>query len=416
MSARPDRLRDSPGYPAFWAASTVSEFGSYVTALAVQVLVVVDLGGTAAQVGLVNAARWLPYLLLGVVVGVLVDRARRRPLLVGTDLARGVLLLAIPVLAWAGHLPVGVLMALLAVFGLFSLVNDAASQSFVPRLVPARLLTPAHARLDQSDAVAQASGPALAGGLVSLVGAPAAVLVDAASFLVSGALLTRVPVTEPPGRRGSLRGVGREAAEGLRWVYRHPTLRPFAVGTHLWFLFHGAAGAVLVPYAVRTLGLSAFGLGLALAAAGVGALVGSSSAVRLGARFGAGRLVAAAWVANGAAWAGMALATGSSAGWALFGAGQLLLGLGMGAENANSMGYRQAVTPDRLQGRMNTTMRSVNRAMIVVGAPLGGWLGDRLGYRPVLAGAAAGLVLVAVALALSRYRDARRDDRYVLSA
>ncbi len=394
----------------------MSEFGSYVTVLAVQVLVVVDLGGTAAEVGLVNAARWLPYLLVGVLVGVLVDRARRRPLLIGTDLARGVLLLAVPVLAWTGHLGVGGLMAVLVLFGLLSLVNDAASQSFVPRLVPSQLLTPAHARLDQSDAVAQASGPALAGGLVSLVGAPAAVLVDAASFLVSGALLTRVPATEAPGRRVSLRGVGRDAAEGLRWVYRHPTLRSFAVGTHGWFLCSGSAGALLVPYAVRTLGLSAFGLGLALAAAGVGALVGSSAAVRLGARFGAGWVVIAAWVSTAVAWAGMALAADSAAGWALFGAGQLLLGLGMGAENANSMGYRQAVTPDRLQGRMNTTMRSVNRAMIVVGAPLGGWLGDRFGYRPVLAGAAAGFLVVAVALALSRYRDARLDDRYVLPA
>jgi len=191
-------LRDSVGFGAFWLASTVSGFGSYVTVLAVRVLVVVTLHGSALQVGLVNAAGWLPYLLFGVLTGVLVDRARRRPLLVATDLARGALLLAVPVLAVTHRLHLPVLIVVLVVFGSLSLVNDAAFQSFVPRLVPAGLLTPAHARLDQSDAVAQTSGPALAGGLVSLLGAPWAVLVDAVSYLVSGVLIARITVVEPP--------------------------------------------------------------------------------------------------------------------------------------------------------------------------------------------------------------------------
>jgi MFS family permease len=98
-------------------------------------------------------------MLLGLVAGVLVDRARRRPLLVVTDLGRGILLLAVPMLAMTHQLNVAWLMALMATFGLMSLVNDAAFQAFVPRLVPAKLLTQAHARLDQSDAVAQTSGP-----------------------------------------------------------------------------------------------------------------------------------------------------------------------------------------------------------------------------------------------------------------
>ncbi len=251
-------LRDYAGFRKFWTASTVSGFGSYVTALAVRVLVVVTLHGSALQVGLVNAAGWLPYLLFGVLTGVLVDRARRRPLLVVTDLARGVLLLAVPVLAVSHHLQLPVLIVVMVMFGALSLVNDAAFQSFVPRLVPAGLLTPAHARLDQSDAVAQTSGPALAGGLVSLLGAPWAVLVDAASYLVSGVLIARITVVEPPPppRPVTRGGVRAEAREGLRWVYTHPTLRSFAVGTHAWFVFNGVAGAVLVPFALRTLGLT----------------------------------------------------------------------------------------------------------------------------------------------------------------
>jgi len=327
-------LRDCAGFWEFWAASTVSGFGSYVTALAVRVLVVVTLHGSALQVGLVNAAGWLPYLLFGVLTGVLVDRARRRPLLVVTDLARGVLLLAVPVLAVSHHLQLPVLIVVMVMFGALSLVNDAAFQSFVPRLVPAGLLTPAHARLDQSDAVAQTSGPALAGGLVSLLGAPWAVLVDAVSYLVSGVLIARITVVEPPPPPGIRGGVRAEARKGLRWVYTHPTLRSFAVGTHVWFVFNGVAGAVLVPFALRTLGLTPFGLGLALSAAGVGGLLGSLAATRLGARFGAGRVVIACWAAQGVAYVLLALTAADWSGWLLFGVGQLLFGLALGAENA----------------------------------------------------------------------------------
>ncbi len=392
----------------------MSGFGSYVTALAVQVLVVVTLHGTAAQVGLVNAAGWLPYLLFGVLTGVLVDRVRRRPLLVATDLARGVLLLAVPALAVTHRLHLTVLIALLVVFGTLSLVNDAASQSFLPRLVPAGLLTPAHARLDQSAAVAQTSGPALAGGLVSLLGTPWAVLVDAVSYLVSGVLIARITVVEPspPPRPDTHGGLRAEAVEGLRWVYTHPTLRPFAVGSHAWFVFNGVAGAVLVPFALRTLGFTPFGLGVALSAAGVGGLLGSLAATRLGVRFGVGRVVIACWAAQGVAYALLAFTAADRSGWVLFGVGQLLFGLGLGVENAPSMGYRQAVTPDRLQGRMNTTMRSVNRAMIVIGAPLGGLLADRIGYRLVLWIVAAGFAAAAAGLGRSRFRTAHLGDTH----
>ncbi|HEX8092235.1 MFS transporter [Jatrophihabitans sp.] len=403
-------LRSSPGFRPFWAAATVSAFGTYVTTLAVQVLVVLTLGGGAAEVGLVSAARWLPYLLFGVFAGVFVDRARRRPVLVTTDFVRGILLVAIPALATVHHLSLVVLVAFMIVFGLASLANDAASQSFLPRLVPPGLLTRANARLDQSDAVAQTSGPALAGGLISLLSAPWAVLVDAASYFASGLLVMRVPVTEPPSRRFSLRGVRGEAVDGLRWVYRHPTLGPYVLSTHGWFVFNAIASATLPLFALRTMGLSPFGLGLALAAGGVGGLLGALSAAALGARFGAGRIVIASIAGNGMAWAVIAAAGHGWSGWVVFGVGEFLLGLTMGTANSNEMGYLQAITPDHLQGRSNATRRSVNRAMIVIGAPLGGVLADALGYRPMLYAAAVGFALVSASLAISPYRHARLDD------
>jgi MFS family permease len=407
------RLRDSPGFVRFWMASTVSDFGSYITTIAVQVIVVFSLHKSAAGVGLVSAARWLPYPLFGLVAGVLVDRARRRHLLVITDLVRGLLLVAVPVLALTHHLSLVVLMLFMAAFGLMSLLNDAASQSLLPRLVPANQLTTANARLDQSGSVAQTSAPAIGGGLVSLLTAPWAVLIDAASYVASGLLLLRIPISEPPRQPMSLRGVRREALEGLRWIYQHATLRPLALSTHGWFLCNAVAGTVLPLFVLRTLDISAFGYGVVLSVGGVGAVVGSLVAAQLGAQFGCGRVVVACRVATAISWALMALSLHHFSGEVVLGAGQFLLGLSMGAENANEMGYWQALTPDALQGRMNATRRSINRAMIVVGAPVGGVLGDTIGYRPMLWVVAGGFLVVAITLGLSPFRNARVDDTLI---
>jgi len=418
-----------------------SAFGSYITALAIPVLVVETLHGSAADVGLVNAARWLPYLLFGLLVGVLVDRVRRRPLMVATDLACALVLAAIPMLALTGHLHLGWVLAAMAVFGTATLIGDAASQSFLPRLVPRPLLGAAHARIDQADAVAQGSGPAVAGVVISLLGAPLAVLIDALSYLASAVLVATIRLTEPvavrpePGRddaargglRGALQGVGADVVEGLRWVYRHPTLRPFAISTHLWFAGSAVTGSVLVPLALRDLGLSKATLGLALTAAGLGALAGATVAVRLGRRWGAGRVIIATQAGTGLAWAVMAIAPsvvpdggghgswGGGVAWVVFAAGQLFLGLCMGASNANEMSYRQTVTPDRLQGRMNVTMRSFNRAAVVVAAPLGGLLGDAAGYQVALLVAAGVVIATAAVMTTSRLRSARLDDEYAVA-
>ncbi len=130
----------SRGFWLYWQAGAVSGFGSYITLLALQTLVVLTLHGSAVQVGWLNAARWLPYLVVGVVVGALVDRQRRRPVMVATDLAQAVLLVAIPVLWWLGLLSLPALLGVVMVFGAASVVNDAAAMSFLPRLVAPRYL------------------------------------------------------------------------------------------------------------------------------------------------------------------------------------------------------------------------------------------------------------------------------------
>jgi len=238
-----------PGFSRFWCAEAVSSFGTYVTLLALQTLVVLTLDGTAQDVGWLNSARWLPYLLLGLVVGALVDRRRRLPVMVATDLARAALLVSIPT-AWAvDALSMPLLLVIVVCYGAASLVNDAASMSFLPRLVPSEHLQLAHSRIDGTDAVAQTAGPGLAGLLVKLVGAPLAVLVDAASYLFSALAVATLRVREPMGRATGVPNLKREIGDGVRWVYRGSGLATLAVATHIWFVANAILGAVVAPFA-----------------------------------------------------------------------------------------------------------------------------------------------------------------------
>lgn len=411
MAMAPPTLSGTAGYGRFWWASTVSGFGDYFTSLAIQVLVVTVLAGSAAQVGLVSASRWLPYMLFGLVAGAMVDRAPRRPVMIAADLARAGLLVAVPVLALSNQLSIAALAGFMSLFGLASLLGDAATQAFVPRLVPRALLTRAHARIDQSAAAAQTSGPALAGALVSLVGAPWAVVVDAASYLFSAGMLAAIRLDEPKPQPPGLRSIWREAAAGAAYVYRHRTLAPMAISTHAWFICNAAAGAVFAPFVLRSLRAPPLALGLALSAAGVGGLVGALHATRLGERLGAGRAVIGCRALTAVGFGLLACGMSGWLGWVDVIAGQFVIGVSMGAENANEMGYRQSATPDELQGRMNATMRSINRAMIVFAAPLGGLIGDRFGYRTTIGLAAVGFAVVAVGMTLTPFRDARIEQQ-----
>lgn len=149
--------------PAVWRADAVSGLGTYVTLFALQALVVLTLHGSAADVGWLNAARWLPYLVFGLVVGAIVDGRRRLPLMVGTDLLQAALLLTIPLMWWLGLLTLPALMLIVIAYGTASVVNVAAAMSLLPRLVEAQHLQPAHARIDGADAVASTAAPHSAG-------------------------------------------------------------------------------------------------------------------------------------------------------------------------------------------------------------------------------------------------------------
>lgn len=390
-------------FARYWAAAAISSFGTAVSAVAMPVLVVQLLEATPFEVGLVNAAQFLPYALLGIIAGVYTDRWRRKPILVWASIGRAVSLGAIPVLWLLGILQVWVLITALLLFGAFSVFGFAATQSLLPRLVPRDRLLHANARLDQTDAAAQTAGPTLGGALVGLLGAPATIALDAISYLIDAALNATLRVQEPRRSRGDA-NLRAEIAEGLRWTYRHRTLGPLTISSHVWFVANGAAMTVLSLLALRQLGFSPVTYGFLLTVFGVASLIGASVSPRLSSMFGAGRMVIAARCVYPLAWLLIVAAPTGDAGAVVVFVGLALQGLAMGAENSPEQLLWQTLTPDTLLGRTNATRRAGNRTLAAGGALTAGLLVGVVGERPALVGVAVIFLMAAMIAVFSPLR------------
>lgn len=396
-------------FARYWAAAAISSFGTAVTAVAMPVLVVQVLDASALQVGLVSAAQFLPYGILGLFAGVFVDRWPRKPTVVWASMGRALSLGAIVVLWLSGVLQIWMLVLALLAFGSFSVFGFAATQSLLPRLVRRDELVTANARLDQTDAAAQTLGPTIGGSLVALLGAPIAIAADAVSYLVDAVLIAGMRVAEP----GTKRARGRlwaDVGEGLRFAYRHRTLAPLAVSTHIWFLANGAALTVLSLLALRTLGLSPFTFGLLFTAFGFASLIGATFAPRAGRRFGQGRAMIFARSAYPLAWLLVLVAPATPIPVPLLFAGLVVQGLSAGVENANEMGHWQIETPDELLGRTNAFRRSANRTLAAVGALIAGGLVGLFGDASVLVGVTLIFVIAAAVLWRSPLWSRERGD------
>lgn len=404
----------NPAFARYFSAVTIGAFGTALTAVALPVLVIDVLGADPIEVGIVNAAQFIPYALLGLIAGVYVDRWRRQRVLVWASVGRAVSLALIPLLWVAGMLQIWVLVTLLLLFGAFSVFGFAATQSLLPQIVERRALLAANARLDQAEAAAQTAGPALGGALVGILGAPLTLAVDAVTYVVDAVLIAGARITEPVRRASAERSLRREIAEGVRWTYRHRSLAPLAWSTHTWFFANAAGLTVLALLALRTLGISPFTFGMLFAVAGVATLIGATFAPRAGTRFGSGATITAGRAMYPIAWSLVALApTGpgtDAVALAMLFAALALHGLAGGLENANEMSFRQAVTPDALLGRTNGTMRAANRTMGALGAIAGGIGATVLGVQPSLVWVVGVFLLAFLVAVCSPLRTARPDE------
>lgn len=416
MSDRPTEILRVPAFALFWSSSTLGAFTGAVTAIAFQVLIVTTLDATPFEIGLLNAANVVPYLLFGLVVGALMDRWRRKPAMVFASIGRALMLALVPVLWLTGTLTVWSFGALFLLYGALTLIADSAAQPMLPRLVPRHQLVAANARLGQAGTVAQTTGPAIGGALVGWFGAPFAILIDAVAYLVSAVLLSRIRVEEVKARRRTDgRHLGHDIMEGLRRTYSHRTLAPMAASVNVWFLGNSIALTAFAPYALRELELNPLVFGIVLAMGGVGGFIGALLAPVAGRRFGVGGAVLTGRILSAVAWTAIVvLPLSDIASLAIvaipLGIGQLLFGLGMGLEDPNEMGYRQAAAPDHMQGRLNASIRTVNRVAFLVGALVAGGVATAFGYRATIAVAVVVFAVAALIVLFSPLRTARHED------
>lgn len=389
----------------FWSAASVSLAGDAITRLTLPLIAIGVLDATPFQVGLLGGAQFLPFLLLGLPAGAIVDRlARKRRLLVGADLARALYLLSVPLAHFVGVLSFEQLYAVAFVNGILTVFFDVAASAYLPALVPRERLVDGNAKLELSRSSAEIVGPGAAGLLIELASAPLALAADAISFLASGALIARIrrrepPVSAPPaGPR--IRALGREVVEGTRYVFAQPFLRAIALTTTTANFFRSLLLTALLVYLVRDAHASAGAIGAAFAVGNIGFLAAAFVAPTVARRFGVGRTMRAAVASFGPAALLVALAPLDLV---VVAAGAMVLvdGFGIGLHGVNQVSVRQAVTPERLRGRMTATLRFLNFGMMPLGTMLGGALGSLVGLHAAIWFGTAGLFLAALPYALS---------------
>jgi MFS family permease len=399
-----------PAFVNLWAGQTISQFGSQISQLAIPLTAALVLNATPFQMGLLGAFQFAPFLLLSLFAGVLVDRLPRRPVLICADVGRATLLGSIPAAAVLGVLHIEQLYLVGLLTGALTVFFDVAYQSYLPALVNREHLIEGNSKLEVSRSVAQIAGPGAAGVLVQLITAPLAVLADAASFVASVIFLLLIRASEPAPEQHATgtSSIWAELREGLAVVLGNPLLRSIAGCTATSNLFSNAMQAVYVLYATRELGIEPALLGIIFAAGGPGALLGSLLAGRVSDRFGFGATIIGSILIGGLANLLMPLAGGPLP----VVASMLMLawfigGLCSPVYNINQVSLRQAITPDRLQGRMNATVRFIVWGTIPIGALLGGILGQAIGLWPTLLSMALGSLLAPLWVVFSPVRHLR---------
>ena len=399
-----NRLWSSPDVRTFMAGRVVSELGSRVTREGLPIVAILAVGATAPEVGLLAALASLAGIGVAPWAGVVVDRARRRPVMIGADLFRALVLLTIPAAALLHRLTFWQIATVTALVGGATVLFDVADQAWLPQFVSRRSLSEGNALVAGASAVGETGGPALMGGLIQWVGGPMAILFDAVSYLVSAASLLLIRQPEPrPEPGGGDATATQQALAGLRVVLSHPILRPLALTAGTQSLFGGFFRALYEIIALRTLHLTPLAVGLLISAGGAGALAGSAVASAAARRFGIGR---ALWVASlGSGVLAFLVPLAPSPLPVAFGALFLaqLLGDATGTVfDVNEAVVRQAITPDGWLGRVTGSGRWLAAVLAALGALVAGVLAGTVGMRAALFVAAAGQTLAPAWLVFSR--------------
>lgn len=404
------RFLRNANFRKLWAGQTISSFGSEVTAFALPLVAVLALQATPLQMGILNSAQFIPFLLIGLFVGVWVDQSPRRKILIGADIGRAVLLGSIPVLASLKLLNIHLLYLIAFCVGVLTLFFDVAYHSFLPSIVEREDLLGSNSKILAGRSASGMIAPGLAGSLVQLLSAPIVIFVDTFTFLISIFFLTSLRVSEPVYKKSSnLKNLWRETREGVQFMLNHPIIRSMAFCFSTMNFFVYIVLSLRILYLSRELEIPPTLLGMILTANSAGAVIGALLAGKMVRLFGLGRTLIGALSLRSVGFVCIPLAAGSQANVVMFlSVAGFLGGVAGMITNVNQLSLRQALAPDQLQGRVNANMRFIVWGARPIGSLVGGIFGELLGVRPAILLGACGMSLSVLWLIFSPIRNLRR--------
>jgi MFS family permease len=369
----------------FWTGDTVTQFTGQITSLALPTVAILTLQVTALQLGILDALNFIAFPTLGLFVGVWMDRMRRRPVMIVANLIQVATLASVPMGYVLGVLGLYQLYAVALIMGTTQLFFDVAYQSYLPSLVNKEDVVEGNQKLQTSASAAQVVGPSVASGMMQLIGAALSLSMDAFGTLIAAFALVSIRKPEPKPERSSADGQTHffaEMKEGI-WVI---------IGNKLLWTQAGCTGTsnlgssiffvAIFLYAYRVLGISEGIIGVAFSIGAVGFLTGVLVSSAVTKKLGLGRTIALSAAINFSLL--IVLLANRSFAVLMIGVALFVSSLGNPIYNINQVSLRQIITPNRLQGRMNATMRTIVWGTIPVGSFLGGIFSTSFGIIPTL--------------------------------
>ncbi|MBB2910386.1 putative MFS family arabinose efflux permease [Streptosporangium becharense] len=357
-----------------WTGESISLFGSEITVIALPSLAVLVFGQDAVTVGVLVALQWLPWVLLGPLVGVLNDRMRRRRLMVFADVGRAVALGSLPLLALFDALTLAHLFVAATVKGVLDVIFQIAYQSHLPALLAREDLMDANAKTQMSRSLAMVFGRTVGGVLVGAVGAARAITIDAVTYLLSAVAILAVrkpePVPEPEGR--GVRAALADLRQGLSIMFGNRLLRSLTMMGSFGNLAVSMSLSMLIVYAYDDLGFSPSQLGIALGVGGVAFVVGATVSRAINQRVGMGKTLIFTHLVLGCAFLLLLTAEPGPAGFAVVIASQFLSSLTTPVANVGIMTMVQKATPVHLMGRAGGIALALVWGSNALGPLLGG--------------------------------------------
>jgi MFS family permease len=390
-----------------WVGDTTSKFGSRISGVALPLIAITMLGSTTFEIGVLAAASWLPWVLIGLPAGAWVDRLPRRPILLAANLASMLLMASVPVAAWLGALSIGHLLAVAVLTGAANVFAQTADQVYLRAVLPKEQLAHGNARLQGSASVADVAGPGVAGAIAQAFGAVTGLLADAVTFLVATVCLLRIRTVEArPRPREARRGLGAEILAGLRFVAKDGYLRVLTVQGAAGNLALTAYQTMLLMFLIREVGASTITVGVLLTTMSVGGVIGAACATRVAARLGTAHGMLLCQLLS-APFALLIPLTGPGPRLGFTALAGIAIGAGVVAANVIRGAWRQAYTPGDLLGRVTVSMQFLNYGTIPLGALLGGALGQAMGLRQAMWVTTAAVALAPLLLLMGPIRKSR---------